>query len=641
MFAEERLLAGWLLLHAVWLVAYLTGALLDRGSRTPATPAEALAELVVRTATGLALWGFGVLVLGVAGWLNPLGVLGLLIAFALAARRVHGPALLTAAFWRASWARVTRAVTPANLGFYYVALLTMVPAIMPDLESDTLRGHLALAADWAVHGRVYADVLLRLPYYATNFQLLYALFDTLGLAAFVHLLPALCGGLVLLAARAAVTLVEERLPAAPAGWPRLSRALVTALVPLSLALSPVFLRWNDTAMLDIPIELYAFVPALCLVAALTAKLDLRWSAVCCAGFFLGMKLSFPILGPYLLIVVWALIAAAGGSRRARATACLVVVVLASPWYVRNAIYDHDPVPPVINMALHHPDASYDREDYLATLRDLHTDLRLGALVRLPFDAWAHPEGPNFREAGSIGLYLFLYVPVLLAAAGLMFGTRTPARRAVVALAATATVMLLYCLATSYLLRYLLICQPALAASVAGALLLLPQRAFTAALRTAAAVISIIPSWHALPWYHEHVLEDYRYLEGMLPSDEARLRLALGGYTEAGEILRDPLFARRPAPRVLLVGPMLEYTFHRAGIETLGDWFGPGRWRDLIMFMENDRLRDYVDHFQIGAVVVDRRSKILSDTQIDELQRGLRKLGFHELPSEPAFYVAVR
>lgn len=640
MFAEERLLVGWFLLHALWLVAYLTGTLLDRGSRAPETPAEGLAELVVRTATGLALWGFGVLAIGVAGWLNPIGLLAVLAAFVLAARWVHGPALFTTAFWRALAARAGRALTPANLAFYYVALLTMVPAIMPDLEYDTLRGHLALAADWAVHGRVYADLLLRFPYYATNFQLLYALFDTLGLAPFVHLLPALCGGLVLLAGRAAVTLVEERLPAAPAGWGRLSRGLVTTLVPLSLALSPVFLRWEDTAMLDIPIELYAFVPALCLVAALTAKLDLRWSAVCCAGFFLGMKLSFPILGPYLLIVVWALIAAAGGSRRARVTACLVLVVVASPWYVRNAIYDHDPVPPVINMALHRPDASIDREDYLSTLRDLRTDVGLGALAKLPFDVWAHPEGPNFREPGTVGLYLFLYVPVVLAAAGLMFGASTPARRGVVALAATATVLFVYCLATSYLLRYLLICQPALAASVAGGVLLL-QRAYGSALRTAVAVISVIPSWHALPWYQEHVLLGYRYLEGMLPSDEARLTLALGGYVEARELLRDPRFAHRPAPRVLLVGTTLEYIFHRDGVETVGDWFGPGRWRDLIMFLENGRLRDYVDHFEIGAVIVDRRSRVLSPTQIEELRRDLHRLGFHDVRSEPGFYVAVR
>ncbi|HEX3551347.1 MAG TPA: hypothetical protein VHT53_13265, partial [Candidatus Elarobacter sp.] len=263
MFAEERLLAGWVIVHAVCVLAYLTGGLLDRRARPPKTPAEALTELVVRIATGLALWGFGVLAIGLAGALRPLGVVALFAAFVLAARAVHGPALFTAPFWRALARRAGLAVTVPNLALYYVALLTMVPAVLPDMESDSLRGHLALAADWAVHGHVYADTLLRLPYYATNFQLLYALFDTLGLWDFVHFLPAMCGGLVLLGARAAVTLIEDLLPPAATRWTAVSRALVTTLIPLTLALSPVFLRWNDTGMLDIPIELYAFVPVLC------------------------------------------------------------------------------------------------------------------------------------------------------------------------------------------------------------------------------------------------------------------------------------------------------------------------------------------------------------------------------------------
>ncbi|HEX3550158.1 MAG TPA: hypothetical protein VHT53_07285, partial [Candidatus Elarobacter sp.] len=374
---------------------------------------------------------------------------------------------------------------------------------------------------------------------------------------------------------------------------------------------------------------------------LTAKKDLRWSAACCGGFFLGMKLSFAVLGPYVIAIVWALVTVLGGSRRARATACLVLVLAGSPWYVRNAIDDRDPIPPVINLALHRPDASYDLQDYVATLRDLRTDTSLRALAVLPIEAWTYPNSMNFREYGSIGLYLFLYVPAALLGAAMMFGAKTPGRRAVVALSATTTVLLAYCLLTSYLLRYLLICQPALAGSLAGALLLLPERAWIAGIRAAVAAISIVPSWHAFPWLHDRFELDYRYLENYYRGDDAFDRNALDGYREAREILADPRFARRPAPRVLLIGPPMEYLFHRAGVNTLGDWFGPGRWRDLIMMLENDRLPDYVRHFDVGAVIIERRQNILSDEQIAELRAELRRLGFHELPSDPGFFAAVR
>ncbi len=315
MHAELHLLAGLILAHVVWLLAYLTGTLIDRRANAPETAATALAEFVVRSATGLALWGFGTFVIGIAGWLNPIGLATLFACFLFAGRALHGRALFTGAFWRDQADRVGRAWSVPNLLLYYAALAVIVPAILPDSLSDSVRYHLAYPVDWAVHGRIYPDYFLRLPFYPMNFQLLFAAFQTLGLAAYVHFLPWLCGALVLLATRAAIALLEERIAPPVTRVDRVARGMVTFLLPLSVLVSPIFLRWTDTAYIDVPAELFAFVPALCLVLALVAKRDLRWSAVCCGAFFVGMKVSFIAFVPLLVAFVWILTAALGGSRR--------------------------------------------------------------------------------------------------------------------------------------------------------------------------------------------------------------------------------------------------------------------------------------------------------------------------------------
>ena len=316
MHAEIHLLVGFVLIHVVWLLAYLTGTLLDRRSGAPETTAAALAELVVRTAGGLALWGFGTFVIGIAGVLNPVGFAGLFACWLIASRVVHGPAFFTRSFWRGQAARVRMAWNGPTIVLYYGALAAMVPAILPDIDSDSVRYHLAYPVDWVVHGRIYPDLFLRLPFYATNFQLLYAAFQTLGLADYVHFLPWLCGALVLLATRSAITLVEEHIPPAATRFDRIARELVTFLVPLSIVVSPVFLRWGDTGLIDVPLELYAFVPALCLLAAVVAKRDLRWSAAVCGAFVIGMKTSYIAFVPLLVATLWILARTLSASRRA-------------------------------------------------------------------------------------------------------------------------------------------------------------------------------------------------------------------------------------------------------------------------------------------------------------------------------------
>jgi hypothetical protein len=630
--AELHLLVGILVIHVVWAIAYITGTLLDARLAHPQTPPNALAQFVVRSATGIALWGFGAFVLGLAGFLNGWGLAALLAAFVCCARLAHGPEFFSGTFWRQQLARVGLAFSGANLALYYIALLTIAPAIFPDVDSDTLRYHLSYAADWAVHGRIYTDVFLRVPYYANNFLLIFAIFDVVHAEAYVHFATWLSGTLALLGTRAAITLVNDCFPPATTRLDRTSRQIANFLLPLTVVVSPVFLRWHDSAMIDVSMEMFALIPVLCAVVAFTTRNDLRWSAVCCGAFLIGMKISLIAFVPLFAGTIWALVAWLGGTRRASLIACIVLVLAGSPWYVRNAILDHDPIPPVINLKLHRPDATYSPTDAALNLADLKTDSSFHALAQLPFRAWSDPDW--LREFGTEALNFFLYVPFLVIAAGLLFGAGGGRERALLVLCITSAYCLFYCVMTSYLLRYMLIIEPALAASIGALLLWIPNAPAGAAARVAVALFAIIPTPGSFQFYYDRWQSGYRYLELGYISDRDFLERNLPGYAETEKVLASPRFSHQPTPRVLLVRVETEYHFRRSGIETVGDWFGPGRFADLQAALDNDRLADYIRRFDIGAVIVTRHRSPLEPDQDAKLVRGLEALGFHAIQNEP-------
>ena len=58
-------------------------------------------------------------------------------------------------------------------------------------------------------------------------------------------------------------------------------------------------------------------------------------------------------------------------------------------------------------------------------------------------------------------------------------------------------------------------------------------------------------------------------------------------------------------------------------------------------MENDRLGDYVRHWNIDAVIVQKNAGGLSTEQIAALRTGLERLGFRPVERSAGWYVAVR
>src|SRR6478672_696519 len=71
-------LLGLLVAHLAWLFFFTTGQLLWKRHRNDSQPFQ-LDTLVVTSVAGMALSGFGLLLLGFAHLLNPFGLAGLLV----------------------------------------------------------------------------------------------------------------------------------------------------------------------------------------------------------------------------------------------------------------------------------------------------------------------------------------------------------------------------------------------------------------------------------------------------------------------------------------------------------------------------------------------------------------------------------
>jgi hypothetical protein len=141
---------------------------------------------------------------------------------------------------------------------------------------------------------------------------------------------------------------------------RLFPFLPQFLIPVSLALSPVFLEYLNSGYVDVPIGLFILVSILCVYKTLAQRL-FAWELVVIAAFCLGMKLT--LIGHLPFFVASLLLASATRlPRRQMALLVFALVALSLPWYVRNLLEAHDPTPPMFNLLFDHPDPIFTQAD---------------------------------------------------------------------------------------------------------------------------------------------------------------------------------------------------------------------------------------------------------------------------------------
>jgi hypothetical protein len=606
-------LLGLVVAHVSWLFFFTTGRLLWRSRPDNSKPIQ-LETLVVTSVAGMALSGFGLLLLGFAHLLNRFGLAGLLILEAASFRLLKCDNCLSLIFWRRTVQDFVKGWTFPALCIYVLFLAMGIPAILPPIRGDPVSYHLAYAADWANAGRIYVDPFLRFPYYANNFLLFDSAFFILKLGDYCHFLTWLCGLLTCLGVLAFFPSAELDPTKDPQRW-RLFPFLPQFLIPLSLALSPVFLEYLNSGYVDIPIGLFILVSVLCVYKTFSDRL-FAWELAVIAAFCVGMKLT--LIGHLPFLVVSLLLATATRlPRREIALLVVALVGLSLPWYVRNLSEAHDPTPPMLNLFLDHPDPIFTQADAAwIYLTGKESDLKTPArLLSLPFQYFIGPGQPPFGRHGVSAAFLLLYAPTvfLLVLLGRRKSWHVPERFVYLSVAVTYLAIPWFYNADG---RHALHWYPVLIAWIGVVISFICLRArnhwdsrtvtwmHIATVAFCCALIVPSPTRGSMEFYRNYYVETSEFAD--MGGDRKRyLEKNVRGYQAVEVVIKTLLSEHKQQTHVLAMeGITLDFYFRQnANIISVGDWFGPARYWDLYAEVtQGGGCLSYLTRLDISAVI---------------------------------------
>ena len=633
----QTYLAGLAVAHLAWLYFFTTGLLLCRSS--PRRPhVSSIGDLVITSAAGMALSAFSLLALGFAHLLNAFAILIVFLVEGVLFWRLKGDNWLSWTFWQQTLYSFISAWTFPALVIYLVFLVLAVPAALPLIfGGDSVTYHLPYAVDWANAGRIYVDPFLRFPYYANNFLLLYSALFVLKLGNYCNFLNWLCGLLTCFGVLAFFTDAkpEEHGVQPQRSWFQPHQFLV----PLGVALSPVFLRWLNVATLDVPIGLFVLVPILCTYRTLSGQ-SFQRELVVTAAFCVGMKLTLIGHLPFFLFSLL-FVSAHRLPRRQIVLLSLVLVSLSLPWYVRNFIDCRDPIPPVLNFYFNHADPIFTKADsQIYAPAPGTTETRPLHLLLLPFLFFSHPESPHFGEIGANAMILLLYGPILFLLGLRYLRKMWPSSKGINYLSASVVYLAIPWLFSSTG-RHSLHWYPVLAGWLGIVISHLYYKALTVGhslwhtqitrLVTAVFCCSLLfptPSLGFMQFYKGYfgtIASLFRQRDNW----QAYLREHLDGYSASQTVAASLLSNQKSNTKVLLFpgeGIGLAFYLRKEKIISVGDYFGPARFVDLHQGILNGNCLPYLTRFDISAVIFQPHRWPFF---YDEFRAQLKTYGFKE------------
>jgi len=642
-YALTRLFEGLLVAHVMWALFFVTGTMLDgREERRANTWPEALARLVLFSAAGMAIWGFEGFAIGLLHGFTLAGFAIALVANLAIFVVVRGERPWAAGFWARRARVVSRAARGPGAIVYAAALILSTPAVIPDFSYDGVKFHLAYAYEWFHAGRIYADPRMRFPYYAFNAEVLDTLMMVVRAGRFVTFLSWLSGTLASLGITALLARLDAAAQAHRSLYERRAATAVYAILPFSLMLSAVFLRWWPTAMTDVTASLMFTA-----LAASFAQCGLEFeatplrTALVCAAFLAGIKPSYLLFVPVVALAIFAIARRHGLERRTIALLLGSFLILSSTWYVRNLIEDGDPVPPIFNLMVHGTDPYITAADWAHVSADYAPHRTLAQWLRYPIGEFLDTQSPLFREYGVTAVVLFIYAIVIATPVLLARRARSPSQAAVATIFGWTLLGIIYLVSVSALTRYSLLIYPCIAVC-AGALILdaaalVPRGLLFAPL---AALLAVIPTPAAREFYREFRGVYYAGLTQVMPNDKTALARFVAGYEQAEPLFQTPVSDADPS--VLLIEAPMNYYLEMHGARPFGDYVGVGRYGDFVAAVDAGEARAYLDDRRVGAIVINRGANVLVPDEIAYLRRQLAGHGWTMLPSsDEHFSVFVR
>ncbi|HVQ38443.1 MAG TPA: hypothetical protein VMS31_12965, partial [Pyrinomonadaceae bacterium] len=142
-----------------------------------------------------------------------------------------------------------------------------------------------------------------------------------------------------------------------------------------------------------------------------------------------------------------------------------------------------------------------------------------------------------------------------------------------------------------------------------------------------------PSPTSLRFYGANLLRNYLHLGERLTNREDYLQRFLPGYWSTQTTVNGMYANGKQHQRVLAVGfENLSFYFRERRVVNLGDWFGPGRYSDLMAAVDKSELDGYLSRLEIGAVVVNLTLNPMSAEQRQSFTKQLELSHFRLQPS---------
>lgn len=655
MFIVGQLLLGLVWIHIFWVYFFITGTLV-RTKQQPAhdlddpqrTGPVGMADLVITTVTGIAITGFVLLLFGFLGLLSAGAFLLWLIIEGLLFKVLRDENIFAAEFWLAKYDLFKRSWSLPAVIIYCLFVIISVPAILPPTLWDSTMYHLAYAVDWTNAGQIYVDEFLRFPYFANNFLVLDSLLFALRLGYVCHFLTWFCGLLTGLGVYSMIAQARVTSPESNIGSGR-QISLPAVIIPIGLALSPVVLHFLNSGYVDVPIGLFLFTAILCAYLGLRdggQKYQLEFVLI--AAFCVGMKITLILSLPFFMISLALLIKKSGQPISRLLVLTTLLLVLSAPWYVRNFISTGDPIAPTLNMLFKRSDPIWSYTDYAAQLADIRTDKDPLSLLRLPIDLFWNTPSPKFRESGTSPMVVLLYVPFIMPMLLLFRRVRRRFGWSFVYLNVALIYFLTCWIGISSWARYFLHAFPLYAAYIGVWFCTLLPASLTnwsssrarygsnVVVTVSLIFLMLFPTAPVRSFYEDLVQNDYLQLASRFPSYRGFLRRNLTGYASTQYIVNSLQSNGNQDEKVLLVGfENLNYYFRRNHIVSFGDWFGPGRHRELLWSVDFNELTSYLARFDVRAVLVNLGDKRMDDGTYLHFTKQLEENHFVLQPTQEA------